>query len=600
MADDLVAELTLTLRNEMNAGLDEVRAEFGTLDTTLQGLREVLGSLTEELAAMRAPAGLVSGFADVDAEIKNVIGSVEDIGAAIDADITKVHDMQAAMVAMYETQADMATGGGGAGGGGGNAGGGGGSPKDEGRGYVSSATHGGASLANDAFFGLIGLDAAHHFAKAFADYDWTLTHIAITEKLSGSAAQDEVSRISAFLNALALNTGTSSTDLANAYSFLITTGMKRSEIDQIVPDLAYASTAYNTPVSQMDQSAFTLSENFKVPEDEMETGLARLAYAAKLGHYTFADFSAGLGDVGGQASLAGMTGLQGEDVVASTLEVIRRNEGNSPQANTDLKDFLVYMHSPMALRMFDKTTRMEDLLGASGRELLDKYHIKPLDLPEYLNDETAKGIDPINAMADYFHNLLAPIASPTDRGTIVGSFLHNQAAQNAILAMTQYYNDSPDGLPGFKSLQSTLGAVDPNTVRVDYQTASAAPETMMKKNDELWAQLEREIGNDLIPLFHGLGIEVKGFTVVLEAVTGLMSDYVLKPLGVGLGTTAAYTQHEIDTHPNGAIRSRFGYGAPMELHIKVSPDGTPTSTSVTKAAPGVNVKVNQGQVLGAH
>ncbi|OYV40417.1 MAG: phage tail tape measure protein [Rhodospirillales bacterium 20-64-7] len=531
----------------MSPGIDEIRGEFTGLEDTLKQLTTVLGELTVELAEMRAPVGLQQGFIDTDAEIKTVIGSVEGIGVAIDADITKAGELRAALADSAVPNA----GGGGALGGGGNEdeGEAGKKPKD-------SKPIGDSNMIMDFIAVMFGYDSF----KEYAAFQNNQVHSSITEKLSGQAAIDEQNRIADMVDALALKFASSSKDLSDAYSFLVTTGMDRKLIDALMPSLAETSTAYNVPVADQAQAVFTLNNVMGIPPEEMQQALATLAYAAKLGHFGVGDFGSYLPGIGAQMSMLGAGGLPGEQTAAAALEVVRRVTGSSEEDATDVRDLLTYMTSPMASRFFDRTKRSQDLLGAPIMDLLEKYHVKPLNMPKYLDDEEAKGIDPLSAMVDYMHSIITPDMTPTDKQFIFSSMFHNQQAAKGMLGLVENYGD-------FNADKATLAGVTPETVTTDFRTATQGATTDLKLFDENVSELNRDLG----AAFNYL---------IAQPFNHIVSPSFLVPGGYGV--------------PDAAPKP-----PPAELHITVSPDGKPTGATAKNVPPGTTVRVNQGNVLGA-
>jgi hypothetical protein len=617
MSDDLVAELTLKLRNDMGAGLDDVRAEFSGLDATLQQLRDVLGGLTEELQAMRAPTDLADGFAGVVTEADAATTSVQAIGAAIDADVGKVAALKDAWAGYGGTGgfspdmtmnppapsdddgnfrpsfvapntpvpwADDDMGGGGGSGDGGGSGGG------RGGGQGGDGSHGsqGGDMVTDMLFEAIAIASGKEAAERYADFDWLLTHIAITEKLSGAAADKEKEFLTGMLDDLATKTGTSSTDLANAYSFLVTTGMNHDLINQLMPGLAETATAYNVPVQDQAQSVFTLSDVMDIGPQQMPQALATLAYAAKLGHFGVADFGHYLPGIGAQLSILGDTGIAGEDQAAAALETVRRVTGTSEEDATDVQDLMNYVTSPIAARFFDRTKRSKDLLGAPILDLFNKYHVPDINIPAFLDDEKADGVDSFDAMVDLAQKIYNPKMTPTDQREIFGALFHNQQAAMGALGLVENYGV-------FKSDEATLAQVNAGTVTTDYQTASGAPQVGLDKFDEQLSETVRMLGHDVNPTFDLLTIALKVFDGSLT-LAGNVFDTITKPLTTAIGTALAYQQHDGLMHYNNPAAPQT-----MNVHITVGPDGQVIRALQMGSSPppGVNLTVNQGQVLGA-
>jgi hypothetical protein len=261
MADDLVAELTLRLRNEMQGQVGEIRSEFTDLTDALKVTRDTALSLTEELAALRAPVGLDEGMRAFTDETSAAITAVQGIGTAIDDDITKIGEMKDAWISAYDEYHGYAAGGGGGGGGGG--------------GYMQPPSnpdqptspdpesepgpdpmpprpqqrgHGGDVFTHVLMAG-VAAGVAKESADDYAAFEQILYQTAIKEGYNSDTAGPRVDALSSMLDNLALKTGSSSSELAEAYYWLTTTGMSSQLIDQVMPSLAKDATAYgNTPL----------------------------------------------------------------------------------------------------------------------------------------------------------------------------------------------------------------------------------------------------------------------------------------------------------------------------------------------------------------
>lgn len=699
MADDLVAELTLRLRNEMTAGIDEVRSQFTTVEGAVEGLKESLSSVDRLMAEMHGPVGLESAVGGMTAELDGTAAAMRDMGATLDAEAAKarallaettalpealgaatpgagsaaiaaetkaidelrdayqgiateagaaasatkgigadlegashgandllaatnrLHDatfpsaltqgfhegaqaaadmassvdaigraidtdatkLQQMLVQMHEDQAEMQrpqtlpgplpVRGGGEG----FPPGGAPPPEEEpqpgprqpGQPQPSSSKGGGF----DIFSTLLGAVTGITGFDAWSEYDTAAKQIAVTEGLGPEAAQHEVSRLKDMMNGIADRYYASSKDLLSTYQFLITDSLSKQTVETMLPSLAEASTAYNVPTSDIAQAAFTLTKNLGIPPEKMGDALAVLHHATMQGHFTMEDFSQFLPELGGQESLIGMTGMPADVTTASALETIRKNTGTGGEAATELKEFLMYLHSMMALRMFDRTKRMEDMLGPSGKAIFDKYHIEPLDLPQYLDHERAVGMDPVNALTNYFAKLLEPVKSPIERADLVGAYFHNQAAQDAILALVQYRDD-------FYKYQSGLSHVSDKTLATDFDTATSGPSADARSFQENLAQ--------------GMRMTGRLFDYPIEA-----GNWIWNP-NVQHGPPAA-ADHGTGTSSGITLSPHI----PITVNVHVDKDGNATVegglAGAPDVAPGTNVRVNQGNVLtGVH
>jgi hypothetical protein len=475
LSAELVASLRLKFEDDASSGIRENRELFTGLNQTIQELNETLVGLNEMLASLHGPEQLVSEFRAAQTEgaaaADSIVADFGKIDAAVETSTTwiseyldymgELNTMAAEM--HLPSPAPMAPGGGG-----------GGEPPivppvqpppqppndDEDGGKKLSK--GPLEWMTALIGGMFGVEA---WKNGWNSFDQAALQISIAEGLSGHAAQSKADDLMNRMTNLAFLTRNDAPDLLKAYQFLVTDSLTDDQVHSMMPGLATASTAYNVPVDEVDQAAFTLVKNFKIDPSQIGNALAILHHATmREGHFSMEDFSMFLPQIGGQMELMGMSGMQADIVAASALETIRKNTGTSGEAATDLQDLLFYLHSPMGMRMFDRSKRMEDLLGPSGKALLEKYHIEPLDLPKFLNEERSRGVDPINAMTDYFSKILAGVSSPTDRAFIVGAYMHNQAAQSAILDLVQYQKD-------FKQYQVDLSGVSDVTLQQDFATA---------------------------------------------------------------------------------------------------------------------------------
>ncbi len=361
--DDLVAELTLKFRDEMSGGLDEIKGEFGGLNATLAGIRDVLGELNTTLAELRAPTDLNVGLEAVTASADEATTAIGGIGTAIDGDIAKMRQLGAEMQSCSAWIEEYQSYNAGSGGGGGYYGGGsGGEPapapgepvpvpepgEPRPRNGGAGGMHG--DVAMHLFMAGAGVAVAKESADEYADYEQILYQTAIKEGFSPKTAGARVAQLEPMLDSLALKTANSSTALAEAYYWLTTTGMNPNLIDQMMPALARDATAYGNVPMEDAQSVYTLNGVLNVPASQMSTGLSVISEAAQLGHFGVGDFGTYLPGLGAQLNILKDTGIGGLVQVASALEATRRVSGSSEQDAIDMQDLIMYLASPTASR----------------------------------------------------------------------------------------------------------------------------------------------------------------------------------------------------------------------------------------------------------
>ncbi len=580
--DDLVAELTLRLRNEMNAGLEEIKGEFAGLDGTLQSLRDVLGGLTAELAAMRGPLLVTDDLAGVVTAANEAVTAVDAIGTALKADADEAKALKDAMAGIpgagpYGFQNTFAP------------------PQagDEGDpnrpAFVPPGTvlpgpeqpapeedqsgrkkSGGGDIGGDFLMDVVVGVSGYDDGKDYADYQSVLGQAVTTEKLHGAAYDAELSRLQDMMDVLALKYNSNSLDLAKAYKYLITTGLPASEIDALMPSLAEASTAHAIDVTDMQGAVFALADSFKISPDQMGAVLAQLGYATKMGHFSAESFGQYLPVIGGALATAGDTGPDVADHTYAALETIIKNVSIPSEAANDYREMINYVGTQHAERSFLQMSRM---MLPQMREMFAKYGVQPADLYGMEDQAVAEGKDPIETILDFVHNATAKM-SPTDRNAVISDWFTNLQGGDAVRSLMLHWNDSvgPDGqvIPGYQSDYTQLKQIGQGTLDDDFQNSLRTEAAPMNTFEENFRQDVRILGD--------------AFDHIAS-----IANFVQNP-GYGPVTSPTFWNTDNPTNPH---MPHFGR---LDVHINVAPDGTPTST-VTTAPAGVNLLVNQGQVL---
>ena len=103
----------------------------------------------------------------------------------------------------------------------------------------------------------------------------------------------KVAELSKSYRGMALQFQQSSHDVAETAQFMITTGIGDAAVSKLLPIIAKAATAYNTPLRETAQGAFSMLEQTDIPLEQMSGALSATALAAEApATVSFADFSA--------------------------------------------------------------------------------------------------------------------------------------------------------------------------------------------------------------------------------------------------------------------------------------------------------------------
>ena len=240
-----------------------------------------------------------------------------------------------------------------------------------------------------------------------AEFDNVLTHIAITAGASASQVRGKVAEMAATYRKMALETRQSGHDVAESAQFLITTGIGEEMTNRLLPIIAKAATAYNTPMRDAVQGAFSMYEELGIKPEDMQGALSATALAAKQGHFSFSDFSSFLPSLAAQAATSGIKGREGLNTLLAALETSRRGAGTSGQAATNLQDFLSYINAPIGAHSFAK---------------------QGIDLPGLLQNAEKAGQNPIDAVTEAVRRRTTGM-SDAQSANYIGKLFHNQEAR---------------------------------------------------------------------------------------------------------------------------------------------------------------------------
>jgi hypothetical protein len=343
------------------------------------------------------------------------------------------------------------------------------------------------------------------------------------------------------------------------------------------------------------QTVYTLNSVLNIPPEQMQQGLSVISKAAQLGHFGVGDFGHYLPGLGAQLSILQDTGIGGEVQVAAALEAARKVTGTSEEDAIDMQDLITYLASPTAARYFDRTKRSQDLLGAPILDLFKKYHIEGINIPQYLDKKEATGEGSFDAMMDLARLIeteLPANASGSDVREIFGALFHNQQAATAALGIAQNYDV-------FKKDETLLYGVNDGQVQTDFNTSVNSPEGQLNITNEKFAEMNRELGQNLLPSLNLAGDALNIFLTGLNKVGEWYQTYFAAPVGGAIGTAAAEFQYQNDHQAPNFLGMRSYRGHSLDINLNIKPDGSVVHTPGA-TPPGVNLKVNQGTVLGTH
>ena len=390
-----------------------------------------------------------------------------------------------------------------------------------GRAAVTSARHMGGMVRAAEKLGksvgpigaLVGFGTLKETTGSYADYDAILRQIAIVEGRSGKQAGGVVGRLGPQFDKLALDTGQSSTDIADAYKWIITTHpgataqAAEQMADQMIRPLAKAALAYHLNITDIENVPFALQSGFGLKGNQMEAGLAILHRAAMQAHFTMAAFDQELSGLAAQFGSLGTTGLDGLRSVSAMLETVVKvvPSGQPSAAGTDLGDLLTYVTGPTGqARMAMSSRGFSGKMFAQTRALMDRAGIHGFSANAVIAAGSKEGLDPVTSIMNFLHAKLEAIPKTIkgrDRevlqGEVINALFHNQQAAQAARALLLHWDE-------WHRTQKAIGGAGQGSFDTDFNTVANSATMQMKQMAEGIRQLGRAMGQGFMPVLRAV------------------------------------------------------------------------------------------------
>jgi len=374
---------------------------------------------------------------------------------------------------------------------------------------------------------LVGFGTLKATSQAYADYDAILRQIAIVEGRSGGGQAARLSgRLGGRFDALALRTGQSSTDIAEAYKWIITThpgvtaDAARAMANQMIGALATAATAYHLNVTDLQNVPFALQSGFGLKGSQMESGLAILHRAAMQAHFTMGAFDQELAGLAAQFGSLGVTGLAGLRSVAAMLETVVKvvPSATPSMAGTDLGDLLSYVTGPMGQARMAMTSRgFSGKMYAQTRALLARAGITHgFNASAIIHAGALTGVDPVDAILNYLHARLKAIPKnitgqdrKTLQGEVINALISNHQAAQAARAILLHWDE-------YHRTQKAVGGAGKATLDRNFITMHNSPLMQMQIMAEGVRQVGRALGAGFVPVLRAVNFGLLGLVHFLH------------------------------------------------------------------------------------
>ena len=164
-------------------------------------------------------------------------------------------------------------------------------------------------------------------------------------------------------------------EIAEGLNVLVASGIVPSISLDYMNVIGRTATGEQAAIADISRTAFAVSDNLKVPIDDLGKSMDILAMSGKEGRFELKDMAAAFPSLTAGAAMLGMKGTPAVASLGAALQVAMKGAGEASEAANNLENFIQKVTSPLAVKNF------EEVFG--------------VNLKQVLLDAAAQGRDPI-------------------------------------------------------------------------------------------------------------------------------------------------------------------------------------------------------------
>ena len=164
-------------------------------------------------------------------------------------------------------------------------------------------------------------------------------------------------------------------EIAEGLNVLVASGIDPTKALDYMNVIGRTATGEQAAIADISRTAFAVSDNLKVPIDDLGKSMDILAMSGKEGRFELKDMAAAFPSLTAGAALLGMKGPPAVASLGAALQVAMKGAGEASEAANNLENFIQKVTSPLAVKNF------EEVFG--------------VNLKQVLLDAAAQGRDPI-------------------------------------------------------------------------------------------------------------------------------------------------------------------------------------------------------------
>lgn len=252
----------------------------------------------------------------------------------------------------------------------------------------------------------VGARALTKSVKDYAEAERAITRIGVT----ADASKESLAGVGEAAFKVAQEVAMPYAKVVQGLDVLVAQGRSLKDAMAFLPAVARTASAAGAEVEDIAKTADSVSSNFKIAGDQMQSAFDIMAAGGKAGQFELKDMARYLPSLGPAAAAAGFQGAEGLRDLVSMLQVMRKGSGTAEEAAASMQNVLQKMMSEETAKRFKKfgvdLPKAMDKAKAEGRNLVEVFEeltataIKGdlSKLPQLINDmEFARGIRAVMA-----------------------------------------------------------------------------------------------------------------------------------------------------------------------------------------------------------
>ena len=164
-------------------------------------------------------------------------------------------------------------------------------------------------------------------------------------------------------------------EIAEGLNVLVASGIDPTKALDYMNVIGRTATGEQAVIEDISRTAFSVTDNLKVPVSELGKAMDILAMSGKEGRFELKDMASAFPSLTAGASMLGMKGTPAVASLGAALQVAMKGAGEASEAANNLENFIQKVTSPLAVKNF------EEVFG--------------VNLKQVLLDAAAQGRDPI-------------------------------------------------------------------------------------------------------------------------------------------------------------------------------------------------------------